>query len=207
MFARLPLTLAAKPAGLLGGIFTRTFSSTSATAAVKSNSSPSRALLDVEAPTQRRSPDRFDHALRLMTQNNTRSLDAAAAQKEMMDRKISEDYLRQAPRQWKRGDVYAPRDMSFSEMAKWRRSRKRNADIIDILGINPLDEYLNPTFIADFTTGFGQIQHSKNSALRPVNQRKVAKTIRRAIGMGLHPSVHRHPEILREEFALRRNRR
>jgi small subunit ribosomal protein S18 len=43
----------------------------------------------------------------------------------------------------------------------------------------------------------GRIKHSLETGLRPVNQRKMAKTIRRAIGMGLHPSVHRHPEIMR----------
>jgi small subunit ribosomal protein S18 len=46
-------------------------------------------------------------------------------------------------------------------------------------------------------TPMGRIQHSKETGLRPANQRKMAKAIRRAIGMGLHPSVHRHPEILR----------
>jgi len=45
-------------------------------------------------------------------------------------------------------------------------------------------------------TDFGRIKHSKFTGLRPVNQRKIAKAIRRAIGLGLHPSVHRHPEIL-----------
>lgn len=43
----------------------------------------------------------------------------------------------------------------------------------------------------------GRIKHSHDTGLRPVNQRKMAKAIRRAIGMGLHPSVHRHPEIMR----------
>lgn len=38
--------------------------------------------------------------------------------------------------------------------------------------------------------------HNKFTGLRPVNQRKMAKAIRRAIGMGIHPSTHRHPEII-----------
>lgn len=46
-------------------------------------------------------------------------------------------------------------------------------------------------------TTMGRIRHSSDTGLRPVNQRKIAKAVRRAIGMGLHPSVHRHPEILR----------
>jgi len=45
----------------------------------------------------------------------------------------------------------------------------------------------------------GRIKHSEETGLRPVNQRKIAKAIRRAIGLGLHPSVHRHPMILMSE--------
>ncbi len=48
-------------------------------------------------------------------------------------------------------------------------------------------------------TSMGRIQSSEQTGLRPVNQRKMAKTIRRAIGMGLHPSVHRHPELIRRQ--------
>jgi len=54
----------------------------------------------------------------------------------------------------------------------------------------------NFSVISEFMTSFGQIRHSNTTGLRPVNQRKVAKAVRRAIGLGLHPSVHRHPEIL-----------
>lgn len=45
-------------------------------------------------------------------------------------------------------------------------------------------------------TSHGKIKRSADTGLRPVNQRKMAKAIRRAIGLGLHPSVHHHPEIL-----------
>lgn len=48
-------------------------------------------------------------------------------------------------------------------------------------------------------TTMGRIRHSKDTGLRPVNQRKVAKMIRRAIGLGIHPSIHRHPMILMKE--------
>jgi small subunit ribosomal protein S18 len=60
--------------------------------------------------------------------------------------------------------------------------------------------------IADFSTNYGSIMHSKQTGLRRVNQRKVSKAIRRAIGMGLAPSVHRHPEILKREYERRRGR-
>lgn len=52
----------------------------------------------------------------------------------------------------------------------------------------------------------GRIKHSSETGLRPVNQRKIAKAIRRAIGLGLMPSVHKHPEILDAEAKSRARR-
>lgn len=40
--------------------------------------------------------------------------------------------------------------------------------------------------------------HSKETGLRPVNQRRIAKAVRRAVGMGIMPSVHKHPELLQQ---------
>lgn len=45
-------------------------------------------------------------------------------------------------------------------------------------------------------TAFGRIKNGRMNGLRPVNQRKMAKAIRRAVGLGIHPSVHLHPEVL-----------
>jgi small subunit ribosomal protein S18 len=50
----------------------------------------------------------------------------------------------------------------------------------------------------------GRIRHRKETGLRPVNQRRIAKAIRRAVGMGLMPSVHKHPEMLEAEATARR---
>lgn len=50
--------------------------------------------------------------------------------------------------------------------------------------------------ISEYMSNHGRILHSSKTGLRPVNQRKIAKAIRRAIGMGIHPSTHKHPEIL-----------
>ncbi len=50
-------------------------------------------------------------------------------------------------------------------------------------------------------TPMGRIKHSNETGLRPVNQRRIAKAIRRSIGMGMMPSVHRHPEILYKQVA------
>ncbi len=52
-----------------------------------------------------------------------------------------DDYLRQMTRRWRPGDVYAPHDLSPSEMGKWRRNRARKQDLVDMLGLRPLDMY------------------------------------------------------------------
>lgn len=56
----------------------------------------------------------------------------------------------------------------------------------------------------EYMAPIGNIRHRKDTGLRPVNQRRIAKAIRRAIGMGLIPSVHPHPEVLE---AAAKNRR
>ena len=53
--------------------------------------------------------------------------------------------------------------------------------------------------MSEYMTPMGRIKHRKETGLRAVNQRKIAKAIRRAVGMGLHPSVHKHPEVLEVE--------
>jgi small subunit ribosomal protein S18 len=59
-----------------------------------------------------------------------------------------------------------------------------------------MSEYMSPT---------GRIKPPSETGLRPVNQRKIAKAIRRTIGMGLMPSIHKHPEIL-QKIAIRTER-
>jgi len=49
----------------------------------------------------------------------------------------------------------------------------------------------------EFQTTMGRIKKRSETGLRPKNQRKIARAIRRGIGMGFLPSVHAHPEILR----------
>lgn len=52
----------------------------------------------------------------------------------------------------------------------------------------------------------GRIRNREDTGLRRVNQRRIAKAIRRAVGMGLIPSVHKHPEMLEAEARLRREK-
>ncbi|KAL2264840.1 hypothetical protein VTJ83DRAFT_7350 [Remersonia thermophila] len=109
----------------------------------------------------------------------------------------SDAYLRQMGRRWEVGEVYSPRDLEPAEMQKWRKRGSPAGDVVDLLGFNPVDNYKNFALVSEFITPMGRIKHSSLTGLRPVNQRKVAKMVRRAIGLGLYPSVHKHPQILR----------
>ncbi|RGP65591.1 37s ribosomal mitochondrial [Fusarium sporotrichioides] len=148
-----------------------------------------------------------DAAARLIERYKSRSASYSMEKTAQMDflknQKMSNDFLRQMPRRWEAGDVYSPHDLSPVEMQKWRKRSVKNNDVIDALGISPLDMYKNFSLIDYFTSSSGMINHSNLTRLRPVNQRKVAKMIRRVQGMGIYPSVHAHPEMLREQFFTR----
>ena len=122
------------------------------------------------------------------------------------------DLEQQMVRKWKPGDVYAPHDLSGTEASKWKRLRRKprprhgDKDVVDSLGIKPLEHYKNFSVMSEYVTEMGRIRHSNDTGLKPVNQRRMAKAIRRAIGVGLIPSVYRHPELLREEIELRNAR-
>jgi small subunit ribosomal protein S18 len=53
--------------------------------------------------------------------------------------------------------------------------------------------------MADFVTDMGRIKPRSQTGLRPVNQRKIARAIKRAVAVGLLPSVHKHPEIIKRQ--------
>ncbi|KAK4539684.1 hypothetical protein LTR36_010447 [Oleoguttula mirabilis] len=118
----------------------------------------------------------------------------------------------QITRRWRVGDVYSPHDLSGVEMSKWKKQRRKprprhgDRDVMDQLGMNPMDHYRNFSIMGEYVTEMGRIRGSVDTALRPVNQRRMAKAVRRAIGIGLMPSVYRHPELLREEMEARNRR-
>ncbi|KAJ5214817.1 hypothetical protein N7468_010496 [Penicillium chermesinum] len=106
-------------------------------------------------------------------------------------------------RNWQSGDIYAPRDLSPVEMKKWGRRQSPSRDAFDALNLDPLSLYKNFSIMSEYVSPLGRIKHRNETGLRPVNQRKIAKAIRRAVGLGLMPSVHRHPEILASETKAR----
>ncbi|KAF4445725.1 37S ribosomal protein RSM18, mitochondrial [Fusarium austroafricanum] len=154
-----------------------------------------------------RGQTRGDAAARLLerykSRTNSYSMEKTAQMEFLRNQKMSNDFLKQMPRRWEAGDVYSPHDLSPVEMQKWRKRTVRNNDVIDALGISPLDMYKNFSLIEHFTSSSGMINHSNLTRLRPANQRKVAKMVRRVQGMGIYPSVHAHPEMLRDHFFSR----
>ncbi|KAG6104509.1 hypothetical protein E4U31_001925 [Claviceps sp. LM219 group G6] len=118
----------------------------------------------------------------------------------LRNNKESGEFLREMPRRWETGDVYAPHDLSAVEMRKLRKRASRKADVVDALQIRAKDMYKNYALLQEFTNAAGQILPSSATGLRPVNQRKIAKMVRRAQGMGIYPTVHEHPELIRYNF-------
>ncbi|KAF4586083.1 Ribosomal protein S18 [Ophiocordyceps camponoti-floridani] len=120
--------------------------------------------------------------------------------KTISKRQQADNLLRRMPRRFELGDLYSPHDLSPVEMFKYRNRTKRTFDVVDALRLRPRDLYKNFTLIQDFTNSAGQIQPRSVTGLRSVNQRRIAKMIRRAQGMGIYPSIHDHPEALRNRF-------
>lgn len=44
-------------------------------------------------------------------------------------------------REWQKGDIYAPHDLSAAEARKWRKRYPPTVDAFDALSLNPLDFY------------------------------------------------------------------
>ncbi|KAF2027885.1 ribosomal protein S18 [Setomelanomma holmii] len=131
-------------------------------------------------------------------------LDRPTQTREMLESERRSQFQRQIYRKWQPGDVYSPQDLSGTEQKKWKTGRKKpQSDAFDVLGINPVQEYKNFTMMSEYMTETGRIKHSNDTGLRPKNQRKIAKAIRRAIGLGLMPSVHRHPLVLKKSSPTR----
>ncbi|KAK6360573.1 hypothetical protein TWF730_006712 [Orbilia blumenaviensis] len=119
--------------------------------------------------------------------------------KESMERVDPEIFRHSAPLADR--SYLSPKDLSFEEYQKFtfqRRNRMR-ADVFETLQENPLAHYKNFNLLKDFMTTAGRIKHRSITGLSNTNQRKVSKAIRRAIGIGLLPSVYRHPTLLVHE--------
>lgn len=151
---------------------------------------------------QTRSRSRAQNTLKTISPYEQRSLEFQA--------RTLEQHM---SRVWHDGEVYSPHDLSWVEQQKAKQARlvghrsqlntlnsRRHGgkDVLDELGINPVHEYKNFTMLGEFVSEMGRIKHSRETGLRAVNQRKMAKAVRRAIGIGIFPSVHRHPELLPE---------
>ncbi|KAH8676726.1 hypothetical protein BGZ60DRAFT_403265 [Tricladium varicosporioides] len=133
------------------------------------------------------------------------SANRAETLEEIKSSALGQELGRLITRRWKVGDVYAPHDLSAVEMDKWQKKGRPLHDALDALNLKPLDHYRNFSMMSEYMTPMGRIKHSKDTGLRPVNQRRMAKAIRRTIGMGIMPSVHRHPELL--QITLQRQAR
>ncbi|KAI1199683.1 ribosomal protein S18 [Nemania serpens] len=176
---------------------TAPLSTTAAPKALKDLGNSTSAILNLEGPSKKDATELVSQLYAGMRAPRRGTTQGRQNIEDMIrGAKTHDDHMRQLPRRWRPGDVYAPHDLSPSEMTKWRKNTARKQDVVDLLGLRPLDMYRNFSVISEFMTPHGRIKRSLDTGLRPVNQRKMAKAIRRAIGLGLHPSVHHHPELL-----------
>ncbi|KAI4113351.1 MAG: hypothetical protein LQ338_008188, partial [Usnochroma carphineum] len=167
--------------------------------------------------------DLYQASTRQPTPQQKPSSSASSALAETASAYRASDLATHFHRRFRHGDIYAPHDLSPTEQQKFRARRapprdtplppsakSKRQDAFDVLNIHPLTEYKNFAMMsAEFVTSMGRIKGRRETGLRGVNQRRVAKAVRRAVGMGLVPSVHRHPEMLEreaQEMARRRGR-
>ncbi|MCJ1255670.1 hypothetical protein MMC24_003487 [Lignoscripta atroalba] len=137
---------------------------------------------------------------RLSFERRSNTADQRSRTMEQVDKaNRAKDLDKLQTRRWKQGDVYAPHDLTPAEMKKWKMRKKSSVDAFDILAINPVDQWKNYSIMSEYMTSMGRIRHSRDTGLRKVNQRRIAKAIKRAVGMGFMPSVHKHPEMLRRD--------
>ncbi|TAQ86328.1 hypothetical protein B7494_g5346 [Chlorociboria aeruginascens] len=169
----------------------------------KSNPNPLRSASPIKFPLPRtHAPTSAGTAgiNRLISMANTRQQPDGGASRstteEAARNNLEKGLSRQISRRWRPGDVYAPHDLSAVEMAKWKKREYPKWDVFDALDLDPMVEYKNFSIMSEYMTPMGRIKDRRETGLRPVNQRRIARAIRRSIGMGMMPSVHRHPEIL-----------
>jgi len=60
---------------------------------------------------------------------------------DLEEAKLSSNLGRMLTRRFKAGDVYAPHDLSGTEMLKWKQRKMPEHDVFDVLNFNPLDHY------------------------------------------------------------------
>ncbi|KAK5114529.1 hypothetical protein LTR62_002464 [Meristemomyces frigidus] len=158
-------------------------------------------------------PDLHELGVNLIRQSQASSRAATTSDQKRaeLDRTTArKDLEQQIPRRFRAGEVYAPHDLSGVEMSKWKKLRRKarvpshGRDVLDQLGLDPRKEYKNFSMMAEYVSDMGRIKHRSETGLRPVNQRRVAKAVRRAIGSGvLMPSVYKHPELLKHAMTSR----
>lgn len=113
--------------------------------------SPGASVLNLDggaaAPARPRAPsETYDSVLGVLRAQRGRSAARRLDERQrtldqLRESQLSDAYLRQMPRRWAAGDVYAPHDLSPQEAQKFRRPRAPRMDVMDALGVNPVDEY------------------------------------------------------------------
>ncbi|CAO3594635.1 unnamed protein product [Absidia cylindrospora] len=95
------------------------------------------------------------------------------------------------------GDVYHPQDLNDARYQDQLRQRRRQPNLptedpFDVLDLDPLHEYKNYRLLSHFISDMGKILPREKTGLTAKNQRKLAKSVKRARAMGLMSSTSKY---------------
>ncbi|KAI8618913.1 ribosomal protein S18 [Chytriomyces sp. MP71] len=89
--------------------------------------------------------------------------------------------------------TYEPEELNQKNAVFYQKlkAKEPKVDIFAILNINPLDFYKNTRLLSHFVTEMGHIKPRTETGLGIVNQKRLAKAIKRAQAMGLMPYTYK----------------
>lgn len=112
--------------------------------------SSSRRVLGIDSPSPSAKSTTLEAADLFKVYRQDKEKKRGAPQGEVMtdlqQKVLHTDYMRQMPRRFETGDVYAPHDLSPVEMRKWRKWTTESRDLVDLLGLSPVDMYRVSSF-------------------------------------------------------------
>ncbi|KAJ3026936.1 UNVERIFIED_CONTAM: hypothetical protein HDU68_004783 [Siphonaria sp. JEL0065] len=89
--------------------------------------------------------------------------------------------------------TYEPAELNQQNTEFYQKARAKEPkdDIFAVLKINPLDVYKNVRLLSHFVTEMGHIKPRTETGLGIVNQKRLAKAIKRAQALGLMPYTYK----------------
>ncbi|KAJ3388045.1 hypothetical protein HDU92_001653 [Lobulomyces angularis] len=94
---------------------------------------------------------------------------------------------------FKPNETYEPKDLNDENLRPFieHLEKQKKPDYFMKTGIDPIKEYKNVGLLSLFVSELGMIKPSKDTGLNRINQRKLAKSVKRAQSFGLMPYTYK----------------